>query len=156
MSDPQARAGLAPDAGPDDLYEQARRSAGDAAAALALAPRIAEALPLPGSGSTIELWEGLARLGMIDLTVARTIEPQLDARAILAEAGDDAPCGTWVCSLRKVPASGSPRRRTGTRGGSTGSSRGARWLHTSTMRWSPHGSTTRNAACSPSTCNRTQ
>lgn len=95
MSDPLARAGLATDAGPDHLYEQARQSAGDAAAALALAPRIAEVLPLPGSGSTIELWEGLARLGMIDLTVARTIEPQLDARAILAEAGDDRPSGTW-------------------------------------------------------------
>lgn len=88
-------AGIADAIGNDDLYRAAQDAAGDPRAALALAPRFADALPLPGAGSTAELWEGLARVGMIDLTVARAIEPHLDARAILAEAGDDAPPGTW-------------------------------------------------------------
>lgn len=90
-------AGIAEPAGHDALYRAAREAAGDPQAALVLAGRFADALPLPGSGSgsTAQLWEGLARLGMIDLTVARAIEPHLDARAILAEAGDDAPEGTW-------------------------------------------------------------
>ena len=82
-------AGIAESAGDDALYRAAREAAGDPQAALVLAGRFADALPLPGAGSTAQLWEGLARLGMIDLTVARAIEPHLDARAILAEAGDD-------------------------------------------------------------------
>ena len=41
----------------------------------------------PGAGSTRELWELLATLGAVDLGVARAVEPHLDARAILAQAG---------------------------------------------------------------------
>lgn len=42
--------------------------------------------PLPGRGATRTLWEALATLGSIDLSVARMLEPHLDATAILAEA----------------------------------------------------------------------
>jgi len=40
----------------------------------------------PGSGSTLDLWEALATLGSIDLGAARTVEPHLDALAILEQA----------------------------------------------------------------------
>ena len=45
-----------------------------------------DAFPLPGSGSTRILWESLASVAAVDLTAARTLEPHLDALAILAEA----------------------------------------------------------------------
>ena len=40
-------------------------------------------------GSTLSLWESLASLGAVDLTVARVTEPHLDALAILREARRD-------------------------------------------------------------------
>ncbi len=46
-------------------------------------------LPLVGSGRTLELWSILATLGAHDLQTARTVEPDLDARNILAEAEVD-------------------------------------------------------------------
>ncbi|WP_020144366.1 acyl-CoA dehydrogenase family protein [Terracoccus sp. 273MFTsu3.1] len=42
--------------------------------------------PRPGTGSTRTLWESLASVAAVDLTAARTLEPHLDALAILAEA----------------------------------------------------------------------
>ena len=42
--------------------------------------------PLPGRGATRTLWESLATLGATDLSLARMLEPHLDATAILAEA----------------------------------------------------------------------
>ena len=65
------------------------------AAAGELAIRLGERIPRPGEGHTGELWEALATLGSVDLTVARTVEPHLDALAILAEAGPSpaAPAG---------------------------------------------------------------
>ena len=69
------------------------RAAGRAAAAddvvgdsLTLAASRGQGLPLPGGGRTAELWSALATLGAVDLTVARAVEPHLDALAILAEA----------------------------------------------------------------------
>lgn len=59
------------------------------------AVEIAREAPLPGAGQTRRLWELLASLGALDLTTARVIEPHLDAMAILAEAGESAPSGTW-------------------------------------------------------------
>src|SRR5690606_1782601 len=61
---------------------------------------VAAALPLPGTGRTAQLWRGLAELGAVDLTVARSLEPHLDALAILAQAqaaGHPVPTpgGTW-------------------------------------------------------------
>lgn len=43
-------------------------------------------LPLPMQGDTLSLWESLASLGAVDLTVARVVEPHLDALSILREA----------------------------------------------------------------------
>lgn len=65
------------------------------AAALAAAPRIAAAVPLPGAGRTAERFEALAALGAHDLEVARAIEPHLDAVAIVAEAGLEPHDGTY-------------------------------------------------------------
>ena len=46
-------------------------------------------VPLPMQGGTLSLWETLASLGAVDLTVARVTEPHLDALAILREARRD-------------------------------------------------------------------
>jgi alkylation response protein AidB-like acyl-CoA dehydrogenase len=58
----------------------------DLVAAVELAHEIGRWLPQPGQGDTLTLWEALASLGSVDLTVARVAEPHLDAHAILAEA----------------------------------------------------------------------
>lgn len=65
------------------------------AAAGDLAVGLGDRIPPPGGGRTREVWEALATLGAVDLTVARTVEPHLDALAILGEAerGDAAPRG---------------------------------------------------------------
>lgn len=41
----------------------------------------------PGGGATTALWEHLATLAAHDLAVARAVEPHLDARAVLDQAG---------------------------------------------------------------------
>ncbi len=69
-----------------DLAAAARQARGDVDAALRLPESHPAAFPLPGSGSTWRLWTSLAVLGSVDLTVARAVEPHLDALAILAEA----------------------------------------------------------------------
>lgn len=58
----------------------------DVEAAVGLAADLGERLPVPGTGSTRELWESLASLGAMDLTLARVVEPHADALAILSEA----------------------------------------------------------------------
>ncbi|MGD8200594.1 acyl-CoA dehydrogenase [Ornithinimicrobium sp. W1679] len=88
------------DPGLTALLDDARAAAGDPVAALALADRAASLLPLPGTGRTAELWRGLAELAAVDLTVARALEPHLDAVAILAQAADAGyavppASGTW-------------------------------------------------------------
>lgn len=82
------------------LLDDARAAAGDPDAALALAERVAEQLPPPGQGRTAELWSGLADLAAEDLTVARALEPHLDALSILGQAqqegyGVPPVTGTW-------------------------------------------------------------
>ncbi|MCE1178400.1 MAG: acyl-CoA dehydrogenase [Micrococcales bacterium] len=52
--------------------------------ALALGPLT----PRPGNGETLALLEVLASLGARDLTLARVVEPHLDALSILSEAGE--------------------------------------------------------------------
>lgn len=55
----------------------------------------------PGAGATVALWEHLASLAVHDLSVARAVEPHLDARAILDQAGTTElpegvePAATW-------------------------------------------------------------
>ena len=70
----RARAAAPPDAPPD--LDNAQQVACD------LGPWV----PLPMQGDTLTLWESLASLGAVDLTVARVAEPHLDALAILREA----------------------------------------------------------------------
>ncbi len=64
-------------------------------------------LPFPGHGETTGLWSALATLGAADLTVARAVEPHLDALAILAEApqpGPDTPeDATWGVYAAEAP-----------------------------------------------------
>ncbi|MCW2817754.1 MAG: hypothetical protein JWR42_541 [Marmoricola sp.] len=65
-------------------------------ASLRLAETLGGSLPHPGEvgrGGTLLLWEALAGLGAVDLTVARVVEPHLDACAILAEAEMACPSG---------------------------------------------------------------
>ncbi|WP_246142578.1 acyl-CoA dehydrogenase [Nocardioides rubriscoriae] len=92
---------LSPGGAPDplltDVAAQAQALAGaDVAEALAWAADLADLVPDPGSGATRLRWEVLATVAAQDLTVARTIEPHLDAVSILHEAGGSAPAGsTW-------------------------------------------------------------
>jgi alkylation response protein AidB-like acyl-CoA dehydrogenase len=58
----------------------------DLAAAQDVARALGPWLPQPMLGDTLALWESLASLGAVDLTVARVTEPHLDALAILREA----------------------------------------------------------------------
>lgn len=77
--------------GLQDAAERAAAAAGDLRQAADLARALGREAPLPGQGSTLELWELLATLGAVDLTVARVVEPHLDALAILDQAGGVAP-----------------------------------------------------------------
>jgi alkylation response protein AidB-like acyl-CoA dehydrogenase len=71
---------------PGDLLTRALRAAGDPVAALGLL-ELLDGAPLPGHGRTADLWSLLASLAAVDLTVARVVEPHLDALAILDQAG---------------------------------------------------------------------
>jgi alkylation response protein AidB-like acyl-CoA dehydrogenase len=87
---------LRADVDPDlrTLSGRARGARGDLEQALALARDLGAELPAPATGGTLRLWESLATLGAADLTVARVVEPHLDALAILREAGQaDLPAG---------------------------------------------------------------
>lgn len=86
------------------LAEHATALAGEPASAFALPAEHPLLFPLPGRGATATLWQALATLGAVDLTLARAVEPHLDAAAILAQAGLDQPTsalggrarpGTW-------------------------------------------------------------
>ena len=96
--------------------------------ALRLATVWGPRLERPGTGQTLELWSALATLGSVDLTVARVVEPHLDALAILAEAGADTanfpPDATWG-----VFAAEGPGQRL------TARHMGSRWLLDGTKPW---------------------
>lgn len=94
-----------------DLAERARAAAGDVTAALALAARIGDELPAPGTGRTLHLWSALATVAAVDLTVARVLEPHMDALAILSQAGVRPEPGTWGVFAAEGP--GDPLRATG-------------------------------------------
>lgn len=106
---------LGPPGSWSELAARAREAAGDPAAALSLAAECGPQVPLPGSGATLERWEALATLGAADLTVARTLEPHLDALAILAEAGLPAPppTSTWGVWAAEGPGVRLDARATG-------------------------------------------
>ena len=64
----------------------ASQAAGDVPLSLAVARHLGGVAPQPGTGRTLELWELLATVGSSDLTVARVLEPHLDAQAIATQA----------------------------------------------------------------------
>ncbi|WP_460446087.1 acyl-CoA dehydrogenase [Angustibacter aerolatus] len=80
---------------------------------LELAALLADRVPLPGGGRTLERWQVLATLGGVDLTAARTLEAHLDALAILAEAGlpvaDGATYGVYAAEGPGQPLRAAPR-----------------------------------------------
>ncbi|NNG38357.1 acyl-CoA/acyl-ACP dehydrogenase [Flexivirga sp. ID2601S] len=89
---PQDPPAVAPPATTEAIRDAARSAADSpdrVAAALDLAEQLGHTLPVPGDGRTAELWGALAVLGETDLTVARTVEPHLDAAAILVQARRD-------------------------------------------------------------------
>jgi len=94
------------------LSEQAQAAGGDVHAALGLARDVGGRLPHPGNGSTAFLWSALASVAAGDLTVARVLEPHLDAHAILGQAGADPGDGTWGVFAAEGP--GEPLRATPT------------------------------------------
>jgi hypothetical protein len=67
----------------------------DIGAALKVAEAYGILLPQPGCGQTASRWAALAAAGEHNLTVARVLEAHSDALAILAEAGEPQPGGTW-------------------------------------------------------------
>lgn len=100
-----SRTGLPQWAG--ELVTTARAAATDsghsAKAALAFAETYGRRLPLPGRGGTGVRWQLLADVAAVDLTVARVLEAHADALAILAEAGEDLPEGTWGVFAAEAP-----------------------------------------------------
>jgi alkylation response protein AidB-like acyl-CoA dehydrogenase len=92
------------------LGARARAAAADVTAALALARDHGVSLPHPGTGRTAHLWSALATVAAADLTVARVLEPHLDALAILGQAGEQADAGTWGVFAAEGP--GEPLRAT--------------------------------------------
>lgn len=101
---------LLADASPTDAHVEAAASAADLAgqdvrAAVAWASRLAQVVPDPGAGQTQLRWELMATVAAQDLTVARAIEPHLDAIAILHEHGDEIPTGSsWGVYAAEGPA----------------------------------------------------
>ena len=110
---------------------KAARRAGDPHGALALARELGARLPVPGRGDTAALWSALAGLGATDLTVARSVEPHLDALAILAQVGeiDLASLGVGFSSTWGVFAAEGPGVRL------DASHDGASWTLTGTKPW---------------------
>ena len=91
-----------------DLVDRARDAVDDVPAALELAGVVGAQLPAPGTGRTAHLWSALASVAAIDLTLARVLEPHLDALAILGQAGEPTPSGTWGVFAAEGP--GEPLR----------------------------------------------
>lgn len=73
---------------------------GDASAALSVADAAGKQLDGAGPSAVLEV---LAELGALDLTVARVVEPHLDALIILAEAGTPAAGGRWGVFAAEAP-----------------------------------------------------
>ena len=85
------------------LVAAAGRAGEDVGVALGLAREYGRVLPLPGGGRTAERWAVLAAVAERNLTVARVLEAHCDALAILAEAGDPPPDGTWGVFAAEAP-----------------------------------------------------
>ena len=69
----------------DALHTRVLATGGSVTAAIELAVDLATSVPLPGSGKTTALWSALATIAAADVSVARVVEPHLDALAILGQ-----------------------------------------------------------------------
>jgi alkylation response protein AidB-like acyl-CoA dehydrogenase len=88
----------------ESLTQRADGARGSLPRALALAADLGDTVPLPGSGRTSETWHVLSMLAAADLTVARVVEPHLDALAILDQADSgQADAGTWGVFAAEAP-----------------------------------------------------
>lgn len=111
----------------NDLHAQALACRGQVPAILELARGLGAGAPHPQQGRTRELWQLLATLGCADLSVARIVEPHLDALAILHQAGRDDlhhAESTWGVFAAQGP--GKPLE---------GSRHGGQWLLTGDKPW---------------------
>lgn len=88
-------------AGP--LVEACQGTGEDVSAAVKLARTYGTLLPQPGGGQTKERWRVLAGVGEHNLTAARVLEAHSDALAILAEACEPPPEGTWGVFAAEAP-----------------------------------------------------
>jgi alkylation response protein AidB-like acyl-CoA dehydrogenase len=89
-----------------DVAREARARAGaDVTELLQWAVGIGAEVARPGSGATAHRWELMATVAAQDLTLARVLEPHLDAVAILAESGQEpAPSSSWGVWAAEGPA----------------------------------------------------
>jgi len=117
----------------EELRERARHlSPEDRAGALALARSLSGVEEGLGRGDTWTYFSVLATLGSVDLTVARTLEPHLDALSILRQAGPDVdltPVGADASSTWGVYAAHAPGARLGA------VRNGTRWVLDGTKPW---------------------
>ncbi|MFC3480343.1 acyl-CoA dehydrogenase family protein [Kocuria carniphila] len=83
---------------------------------LAEATTLTRELPLPGQGSTRELWARMSDLARQDLALARIVEPHLDATAIIDQAGrrdlltDSDTWAVWAAEGPGTPQTATPSR----------------------------------------------
>jgi alkylation response protein AidB-like acyl-CoA dehydrogenase len=87
----------------EPLLHAGQESGEDIGAALQLAADYGVRLPQPGCGQTAGRWAVLSAVAERNLTVARVLEAHSDALAILAEAGAEAPPGTWGVFAAEAP-----------------------------------------------------
>lgn len=73
----------------DHLFDTAEAARGDRERTFSLARDVAATIPRPAQGRTLRYLETLATLGAADVTVARIVEPHVDAAMILAECPDE-------------------------------------------------------------------
>jgi len=107
----------------DALFDAADAAHGDRARAFGLAAEVAATIPRPAHGRTRRYLETLATLGAADVTVARIVEPHVDAAMILAECPDPVDLttvgvtstSTW--GVFAAEGSGEPLRATPDAGG---------------------------------------
>lgn len=89
-----------------DLVADAAGAGEDVEAGLAMAREYGTRLPLPGAGATALRWRLLADVAARDLTAGRILEAHADGLAILDEAGENQPDGTWGVFAAQSPGVG--------------------------------------------------
>lgn len=87
----------------DALAGAAREAAGDAEAEWALTRSAAPRIGVLEPGAAARFLVSLATVASVDLTLARRLEPHLDALGILRQAGLDAPHGTFGVFAAEAP-----------------------------------------------------